>query len=176
MEVVVDSIDNVNYVANHIENLGFEISGCVASIDMNYVNTIRVVIIMVLFVTLFTAIVIVRSYAKKMINSEQKNIAILRTCGYTKKTICNIYALKSLINNSIIYIIGAIVSIIIFLVLKDNIPYITGIDLIGGGINLYIFPFLFAFLVIVIIPTIVISYNIIIKSKSNIVKLIGSVE
>ena len=37
-EVVVDSIDNVNYVANQIENLGFEISGYVASIDINKDN------------------------------------------------------------------------------------------------------------------------------------------
>lgn len=175
-EVVIDSIDNVNYVANQIENMGFEISGYVSSIDMNYVNTIRIVIIMVLFVTLLTAIVIVRSYAKKMINSEEKNIAILRISGYSKRRVCSIYALKSLINNSIIYIIGVTIGIITFFVLKYNVSYIAGIDLVGGGINLYIFPFLFAFFVIVIIPTIVIIYNIITKSKSNIVELIGSVE
>ena len=176
LEVVVDSIDNVDYVANQIETLGFNISGYVSSIDINYINAIRVVIILVLFVTLLTVIVIVRSYTKKIINSEEKNIAILRVSGYSRKIICNIYALKSLINNFLIYIVGTTISIIIFLILKYNIPYLVGVDLVVGGINLYIFPFLFAFFVIVLIPTIVIIYDIITKCKLNITELIGSVE
>lgn len=176
LEAVVDSIDNVNNVANQIEKLGFKISGYASSIDMNYINTIRVVIILVLSLTLITSIVIVRSYTKKMINSEEKNIAILRVCGYSKKEIYSIYGLKSLINNFIIYTVGAILGIIIFLILKYNIPYLVGADLVMGGINLYIFPFLFTFLVIVMMPTIIVIHSIITKCKSSIVELIGSVE
>lgn len=176
LDVVVDSIDNVDYVIEQINNLGFDMFGFVTSIDMEYINFIRLATILILSITLFTIIFVIHSYIKKMLNSEEKNIAVLRTSGYSRTTICNIYALKILINNFIIFIAGTIIISITFLVLKYNFPYFVGANLIMGGIDMYVFPFLFSFFITVIFPTIITRYSISKKCKLKIAELVESVE
>ncbi|MCL2859223.1 MAG: ABC transporter permease [Oscillospiraceae bacterium] len=176
INVIVDHTDNVNYVFEQVQALGFETSGLNAMFDMQVINIIRIVIVLVLFLTIFTTIVITLSYTKKKINSEEKNIAILRASGYSKKTIRNIYIMESLIHNLLIYIIGAIIMLITFFVATYNVPILEGLDLMMGGIGINIFPFIFTFGVVVIIPSLVIIYNIIRKCNLDIVKLLGSEE
>lgn len=176
IDVVVDSVYNVNDVIKHLELQDFEVTGFGAVMDMNYINSIRIMIIIVLFIILFTIITIVNSYCKKMIDSEGKNIGVLKLCGYSKKKICSIYALKGVINYALLFTVGSVLSAIIFDFVKNNIPYLEGADLVMGGIEWYFYPYLFAFFVTVIIPTIFNIYYILKKTKLNTVELIRRVD
>lgn len=176
LNVVVDSIENLDFVIEEINNLGFEILGYSSSLDSKLINGIKSIIILTVFLTLLTIILIVRSYIKKMLNSEEKNIAILRAGGYSKKIVHNIYVLQIIINNLIIYIVGVVISLITFFVLKSNVPLFAGLDLMVGGIKLSIVPFLFTFFAVIIIPSSLISYNILKKSNLKIVSMFESAE
>lgn len=176
IDVIVDNLENVESVANRIKELGFEISGYGSTVDTNMINTIHIVIILVLCLTLFGIIVISNSYVQKKINSEEKNIAVLRASGFSRKTICYLYTLKQLIHHFIIYTFSIFIVLIAFWGLVNHVPFLVGIDLLIGGIKIGVYPFVFSFLVVVIIPSLISAFVIIKKFNTPIIKLFSSKE
>lgn len=176
LNVVVDSVKNLDYVEKEIINMGFDIVGYTANFDSQLINIIKIVIIAVIFITLITIIYIVKSYSKKILISEEMNIATLRTLGYERKVVRNLYLFYILISHLIIYLIGSILFVLLFVILTNNVPFFVGLKLMMGNIKITIQPFIFTFLSTIIIPTFVIMYNIVKKFKVSIAVLFESDE
>lgn len=85
IDVVVDDINNVANVENELENNGFEVLGTISTFDIQTINIIRIVIIVVLFISISSSFIISSLYIRKKMINEQKTIAILKTSGYLKK-------------------------------------------------------------------------------------------
>ena len=168
LNVVVDSINNVDYVKEEIIKLGFDIEGYATTLDTNIINIIKIVLVIVIFISLISVIYIVRAYSKKMMFSEEVNIATFRTFGFPKKVVRNLYALTILMNHFILYLIGTIIFALIFIILVNNIPFFVGLKFMTGDIKITMLPFAFAFFSIIFIPTFVIMVDVMKKFKANI--------
>lgn len=172
--IIVDEVNNLEDTIKEIENLGFLRVQLKNTIDTNLVNIIQMSCNIILFLVLFSVIMITSSYIKKKFISEIKTIGILRTCGYNKKIVRNIYFLETIFTNIISYIKGLIVFLIIYLILKKAV--FGAFSYIGLKTSIDIFSLLVSFTIIVIIPLIISIYQVSKKSRLNIVQLVGSEE
>lgn len=171
---IVDSSQNVNYVIGKLDELGFTGIRIKNQIDQKLVNTIIISCDITITLVLFAVILLVSSYTKKKILGEAKAIGVLRTSGYKKSTVINLYLLETIISNVLSYTIGTVIFIIIYLILKNLVfNYLT---YFGIMISLNIFDYIYSFIIIVVITSIIADYYIIKKVNLNIVDLIGSEE
>ena len=150
IDVVVDDINNVTNVENELENNGFEVLGTISTFDIQTINIIRIVIIVVLFISISSSFIISSLYIRKKMINEQKTIAILKTSGYLKKNIITIYVMQTLILNLIIYLLSIILFNISFYIIINRIPLSIGIDLLMGKIKLRCLPYIISFVIVVI--------------------------
>ncbi len=171
IDVVVDDINNVTNVENELENNGFEVLGTISTFDIQTINIIRIVIIVVLFISISSSFIISSLYIRKKMMNEQKTIAILKTSGYLKKNIITIYVMQTLILNLIIYLLSIILFNISFYIIINRIPLLTGIDLLMGKIKLRCLPYIISFVIVVIIPSIITLFGIKKMYKYDISKL-----
>lgn len=171
IDVVVDDINNVTNVENELENNGFEVLGTISTFDIQTINIIRIVIIVVLFISISSSFIISSLYIKKKMINEQKTIAILKTSGYLKKNIITIYVMQTLILNLIIYLLSIILFNISFYIIINRIPLLIGIDLLMGKIKLRCLPYIISFVIVVIIPSIITLFGIKKMYKYDISKL-----
>ncbi len=171
IDVVVDDINNVNNVENELENNGFEVLGTISTFDIQTINIIRIVIIVVLFISISSSFIISSLYIRKKMINEQKTIAILKTSGYLKKNIITIYVMQTLILNLIIYLLSIILFNISFYIIINRIPLLIGIDLLMGKIKLRCLPYIISFVIVVIIPSIITLFGIKKMYKYDISKL-----
>lgn len=171
IDVVVDDINNVTNVENELENNGFEVLGTISTFDMQTINIIRIVIIVVLFISISSSFIISSLYIRKKMINEQKTIAILKTSGYLKKNIITIYVMQTLILNLIIYLLSIILFNISFYIIINRIPLLIGIDLLMGKIKLRCLPYIISFVIVVIIPSIITLFGIKKMYKYDISKL-----
>lgn len=171
IDVVVDDINNVANVENELENNGFEVLGTISTFDIQTINIIRIVIIVVLFISISSSFIISSLYIRKKMINEQKTIAILKTSGYLKKNIITIYVMQTLILNLIIYLLSIILFNISFYIIINRIPLLTGIDLLMGKIKLRCLPYIISFVIVVIIPSIITLFGIKKMYKYDISKL-----
>lgn len=160
IDVVVDDINNVTNVENELENNGFEVLGTISTFDIQTINIIRIVIIVVLFISISSSFIISSLYIRKKMINEQKTIAILKTSGYLKKNIITIYVMQTLILNLIIYLLSIILFNISFYIIINRIPLLIGIDLLMGKIKLRCLPYIISFVIAVIIPSIITLFGI----------------
>lgn len=175
LNIVVDDIKNVEYVRNKMKEMNFQFIEMDSNVDFGFVTILRLSLAIILCIVLFTIFIITSSYTKKKLNSEEKMIGVLRTCGYTKNMVKLKYAIELLILNSIIFIIGTITFLILYYICIDNISFLVGINYIIG-IRLSLFTILLSFILMVGIPCITLLLNINEKCKLNIVTLIGNEE
>lgn len=171
IDVVVDDINNVTNVENELENNGFEVLGTISTFDIQTINIIRIVIIVVLFISISSSFLISSLYIRKKMINEQKTIAILKTSGYLKKNIITIYVMQTLILNLIIYLLSIILFNISFYIIINKIPLLIGIDLLMGKIKLKCLPYIITFVIVVIIPSIITLFGIKKMYKYDISKL-----
>lgn len=171
IDVVVDDINNVTNVENELENNGFEVLGRISTFDIQTINIIRIVIIVVLFISISSSFIISSLYIRKKMINEQKTIAILKTSGYLKKNIITIYVMQTLILNLIIYLLSIILFNISFYIIINRIPLLIGIDLLMGKIKLRCLPYIISFVIVVIIPSIITLFGIKKMYKYDISKL-----
>ena len=171
IDVVVDDINNVANVENELENNGFEVLGTISTFDIQTINIIRIVIIVVLFISISSSFIISSLYIRKKMINEQKTIAILKTSGYLKKNIITIYVIQTLILNLIIYLLSIILFNISFYIIINRIPLLIGIDLLMGKIKLRCLPYIISFVIVVIIPSIITLFGIKKMYKYDISKL-----
>ena len=171
IDVVVDDINNVTNVENELENNGFEVLGTISTFDIQTINIIRIVIIVVLFISISSSFIISSLYIRKKMINEQKTIAILKTSGYLKKNIITIYVMQTVILNLIIYLLSIILFNISFYIIINRIPLLIGIDLLMGKIKLRCLPYIISFVIVVIIPSIITLFGIKKMYKYDISKL-----
>ncbi|HAB67541.1 MAG TPA: hypothetical protein DCE23_09270 [Firmicutes bacterium] len=83
--VVVDKVENIDKVIDELAKNGMENTSPEIELDKKLYTTFFTITSILLSLSIFTVIIITLSYAKKKILSEQKNIAVMLTEGFTKK-------------------------------------------------------------------------------------------
>lgn len=172
--IIVDSSENVNYVIDQLNELNFAGIRIKNQIDQKLVNTIIISCDVTVALVLFAVILLVSSYTKKKILGETKIIGVLRTIGYKKYIVINLYLLEIIISNIFSYIIGVVMFTIIYLILKNLV--LNYLIYFGMELSLNIFNYIYVFAIIVVLTSIIAGYYIIKKINLNIVDLIGSEE
>lgn len=170
--VVVDKVENIDKVIDELAKNGMENTSPEIELDKKLYTTFFTITSILLSLSIFTVIIITLSYAKKKILSEQKNIAVMLTEGFTKKNIGHIYTISTFIQNTILYIISIILFHILFILAINKIPDLAVIEM-TFNIKLYILDYITLFFIIVILPS-TFFYLRIINKKNNISNLLSS--
>ncbi len=173
---VINSVDNVDDVINQAEKLGFENISLGSGLNMELISIIRLSIVGVFLLVLFTIIILTSAYVKKKINREEKMIGVLRTYGYSKKTIKYLYVLEILMTNSFIFIIGIIIFLTSYFIALQNVAILVTASFIIGGITIGSLSLIFTFLITVALPCFITAFQINKKCSQDIIRLIGNEE
>ena len=172
LNIVIDSIENVDEVKDEITKMGFENIEAGAFINKEMVNTIRISFILSFALMLLSVVILTPIYAKWKTKKEEQNIGNLRTFGYSQKIIRNIYSMKILILNFLGYMIGVIIFIIVYFIAVQNIHFLINMSFMLGKLKIGIDSLIFSFLITVILPWLIINAYINKKCKQSIIKLI----
>ncbi len=172
--VVVDKVTNINKVVEELNTLGFYNIDMKNSIDTEMVGIIQVSCFIILFIVVTSIIMISSFYIKKRIVNERKIIGSLRTCGFNKKTIKNIYLTEIFLTTCIAYLIGCILFIFAFYLLKENI--LNVFESIGVVFTINIPNFILSFIAVNIMPLIFSIFTILKTINKEIVILVGNEE
>ena len=170
---VVDDKENINDVKEQMEEMNFSNIEIASVIDTDMVDTIYMSFIFVFVIILITVIIIIPAYTKWRLKSEERNIGILRVCGYTEKDVCRVYLLKILMQYIILYCVGLLIFICAFVFLKENVQAFINIDYMLGGLKINFGSILFSILTNVCLPVLVMIPYLRKLSKIAIVSLIG---
>ena len=170
---VVDDKENINDVKEQMEEMNFSNIEIASVIDTDMVDTIYMSFIFVFVIILITVIIIIPAYTKWRLKSEERNIGILRVCGYTEKDVCRVYLLKILMQYIILYCVGLLIFICAFVFLKENVQAFINIDYMLGGLKINFGSILFSILTNVCLPVLVMILYLRKLSKIAIVSLIG---
>ncbi len=170
---VVDDKENINDVKEQMEEMNFSNIEIASVIDTDMVNTIYISFISVFVIILISVIIILPAYTKWRLKSEERNIGILRVCGYLEKDVCKIYLLKILMQYIILYCIGLLFFICVFVFLKENVQVFINFDYMLGGLKINFGAILFSILINVCLPVLVMIPYLRKLSKMTIVSLIG---
>lgn len=171
--VIVDDLKNIDDVQNAIREHGFVVRGT-TEFDASIINTIKTVCFVMLTIVLIVIISLSRAYIRKKLLNESKMIAILRSLGYNKKNVENIYIFESILVNIFSFIIGLILFEVLLFILTNKL--FVGLQYAGIYISLNTTTLLISALVIVFIPFIFIKRDINERCKSDISALIRSDE
>ena len=173
--VVVDKTENIDYFAKSAVALGFSpYPEPIVKYDSALVKTVEIALVILISLVLGTVSIITLSYIKKKVLNESKTIGILRSCGYTKKTIKNIYLLENIFTNSLSYLIALIIFFTAYLILKNQ--YIVGLTYRGIYIKMDIYIIIYSFSLIVLFSALIAYMRFSKKLKSDIILLVGSGE
>ena len=170
---VVDDKENINDVKEQMEEMNFSNIEIASVIDTDMVDTIYMSFISVFVIILISVIIILPAYTKWRLKSEERNIGILRVCGYLEKDVCKIYLLKILMQYIILYCIGLLFFICVFVFLKENVQVFINFDYMLGGLKINFGSILFSILTNVCLPVLVMIPYLRKLSKIAIVSLIG---
>lgn len=151
---IVDSRENVEYVIDKINEMGYYANEPIAEVDEKTYEIVYMTITIVIFIALLTTVLITLSYEKKKLNQEEQNIGVLRFTGYKKKDISLLYSCETFINNSRIYLVGIITYLVLYFMAINYIPILVTVNIMMGGIKLGISTFLITYVLIVIFPSI----------------------
>lgn len=172
--VVVDSLYNLESVMDKISELGFDESYVKNEININLINTVDISGNVILTIVLVTILLLTSSYIKKKILNETRVIGVLRTSGYNKKIVRNIYLLETILINLFSYIIGLILFIITYSILVKTL--FSTVSYIGIMISINPLSILLSLAIIIVLSSIVAIFHISKKCHLDIVKLVGSEE
>ena len=170
--VVVDKIENVTLVQKKLLSEGFIDADIQNKYDIKNINTINLFSNIILGIGIFIALSLTISYIKKQHLYEQKFIGILKSIGFSKKKIFNIKLIEQFILNFISYILGSILFIIIYLIIKYIV--LTKFIIVGFNLLLIFNSFIYSFLMIVIFITIFTIYYLQKDVKQSVLKMIRS--
>jgi len=173
LHAVVDEKENISDVKTQLEKMNFSNVEIASVIDTDMVNTIYMSFISVFVIILISVIIIIPAYTKWRLKNEEKNIGILRVCGYKEKDICRIYLLKILMQYIILYCIGLLIFICVFIFLKENVQVFINFDYMLGSLNINFGSIIFSMLINVCLPILAMIPYLRKISKQRIVKLIG---
>ena len=170
---IVDDKENINDVKAQMEEMNFFDVKIASVIDTEMVDTIYMSFISVFVIILISVIIIIPAYTKWRLKSEERNIGILRVCGYTEKDVCIVYVLKILMQYIILYCIGLLIFVCVFVFLKENVQTFINFDYMLGGLKINFGAILFSILINVCLPVLIMIPYLRKLSKLTIVNLIG---
>lgn len=176
--VIVDDAKNVPEVLQGLTDLTYEPEprNFDEIVYPETINKVNFIVAIIAFITIFTILIISILYQEKKVLKDYEFIGVLRTSGYNKKQISIIYILETIICNTSIYLISTIIIFITLIILKLNVPFVTGVDFLFGGINIDIINIALGILFIIIIPALITYKNIRKINKNSISKLVSSEE
>lgn len=172
--VIVDSLDNVDYVYSEIEKRGFYGASLQNQVDSALLNVIIISCNITVFLILITVIVLNAFYSKKKVQNESNIIGILMANGYKKNTVKKIYLLELLFTNIFAYLLGFSIFMVIYAVLTNRI--LKFLYYMGIMLHLHFLDFIFSFLIIVIMSMILSAYYISKKVNLGIIELVRGEE
>lgn len=143
-----------------------------AYLDKSVVNTIYISISVVFFLIFFSLNLITFLTIKKNLKKDKNDIGILRTIGFSKKGVTLLYTFEQIIVNFIIYIIGLIFFIILYILLISNIKELVAARIMLNGFAFSFKSIILTFTFICIIPIIVVYLEVFKYINTNITYLI----
>lgn len=173
-KVVVDSTENIDYVKNEMIKKGFQNIENSVEIDESMLKTIEISCNIIALISVGTVCFIIILYIKKKMLRESTFIGILRTSGYVQKNIRINYIIEIISTCLMAYVIGIILSFMIYIILKNTI--FIFFTYIGYTIKLFSKDIMGGLIIIMGISTIISLYMINQKIKKNIIDLIESRE
>src|SRR5690606_29587889 len=111
---------NVDSVSQTLQGMGYG-SMVSANIDVNLIETIQAASIFTLMIVMGATVLFTIFYTKKKLMEDKKTIGILRISGYENKLIRKIYATMFLLTNAFSYVIGLLMFLTIFIILKGTL-------------------------------------------------------
>ena len=168
--VVVDNTKNVNYVGNKLVEMGFVDPQIRSYLDREMIKKINFSIAVIFTIILFIIVILTSNYVKKKININEQNMGILRSSGYTKKSVISIYLLELLIMN----LFSLFSSIFYFL--TNSVDILISTSLMLGGIIYNWLSILLTFVIVCLIPLIIMYKHIRKKLNESIIKCLRSEE
>lgn len=171
--VIIDDVDNIEYVKNQLIEKNFELAGADAYLDYNVVNTIKFSIIIAIMFTLLIIALISSSYLKKKVIRESEETAVLMSLGFRKNDIIKCFLIENLITNMLSYFFGTIVFYLLFALSTSNIGILISAKYMLGGFAIGLDSIFITFTLIVFVP-IFISFIYVNKlCKHSVSKIIG---
>ena len=172
--VVVDNIKNIPKVEKDILDLGFLDVNIRSEIDKKTVKLIKISCDVIITIIVCSICISTIFYVKKKTLDERKNFKILRSIGFTKNNVLMLSIIEQFSINLFLYIIGSIIFLFIYLLLRNYILskyFITSLSFI-----LFFKSFIYSFIYIVILPLIIEMYYIIKINKDFIVDIDRSIK
>ncbi len=157
--VIADNRENMPEVQKELENIGLEVDELQAELDNEMIKKFLIIIIIFFSVSLFTTIIVSSSYAKKKLIKEEKDIKVMISEGFLKKDISTIYALETLIQNSIIYLIIILLFSIAFYYFINSNETLLALKLMMG-LEIGLLSLFITYLLIVILPSYLVYHRI----------------
>lgn len=145
--VVVDDVTNVKYVENELQKLKYTNFETKNLIDSELINIISLSCLITLILVVLIVIFISGFYTKKRMINEMKFIGVLKVCGYDSKLIYQLYFYQTLIINSISYLLGFIIFVFGFSIIKNK--FLNIFKNVGIIFSISMFSILLAFLIVV---------------------------
>lgn len=168
--LVVDKLSNVDSVSQTLQGMGYG-SMVSANIDVNLIETIQAASIFTLMIVMGATVLFTIFYTKKKLMEDKKTIGILRISGYENKLIRKIYATMFLLTNAFSYVIGLLMFLTIFIILKGTL--LQSLTYSGIQITLNISSILLAVLIVIVMPIYISIRNVNKSTKTQIVDLLG---
>ncbi len=162
--IVVDDIKNVKDVKSSLKKYAEDenyIDDFAPEVDAPTIKKIVYSEIVIITISIFTIVKILISNSKKKLLKNKNNILVMKTFGFSIKTISTIYALETFIKNTIIYLLSTLFIVVVMYIginKIDTLVYLNQMSKIGVSLN----DFIITFIIMVLIPTFL-SYRIIKK-------------
>ena len=168
--VIIDSTEHLDYVVEKLTEAGFQNIEYKTTIDYDMVRIILLSCYIITSLTLFIVIVITSFYVKKKLLNESSDIGIYKVFGFDKSIVRKLYILEILSLNLISFVLGLILFIILFLVLKFFT--FSSLMFIGVNIHLNISSIIISLIIIIVFPIVLNIPKLTKKINSNIIDLI----
>lgn len=136
INVIVDNINNKEYVKEELAKMGFE-SYDKVEIDYDGIRNVEIIFFIVLIIMLIIVYLAINLHLKRNIGSKKKEILLYKSIGYSNKDIFKIYGYEY----SLIFIFSVIFSYLINILetfVISNILIITEyFELLNYKINIF---------------------------------------
>lgn len=170
--VLVDTVENIEYVSKELKNIGYVDIETISEFDTKEIELFRAGITFLLTICILIIVIITSLFIKKQIDEECDTIAVMLVSGYERKNINVIYSLKTLIINFFVYFVCSVIFTIVIYLIILKIPFVAGVDLMIGGVELNFIVYVYCFCLIVLFPTVLSYFDVTYKQKSKIIRLV----
>lgn len=171
--VFVDSLDNIDFVMNEINDLGYT-SNINSTFDATLINNVSLICNIVSIISLSIVVIVLSLYIKKKLINESNNIGIFRSLGYSKSNIRRYYFIEILLQILITYFLTLLIFTIVVLVFKHI--FFTVLSLYN--IDIIVTPFVYAitFVIVVLVPYFISIFSLFNISNKGILNLMKTEE